>query len=213
MAEPPAPANERRRYRLRARADAVARTRQRITRAAIELHGSVGPAATTMSAVAERAGVTRATLYRHFADAPELFAACSAAWLAVHGPPDIEAWAGIADPRARVRVALRELYGYYRSTETMLSNLLRDLRALPEPQARGLAELPGLLTSTLERGWEPTPGERLRHSAIAHAVAFATWRSLRDAGLGDEEAAALMAELILGIDDGRLRIAGIREGA
>ena len=85
-------------YRLRARAAAMDRTRQRITQAAIELHGTIGPAATTMSAVAEKAGVTRATLYRHFANEDLLFTACSADWLAANPRPDLARWAAIEDP-------------------------------------------------------------------------------------------------------------------
>ena len=71
-------------YRLRARAAAMDRTRERITHAAVELHGTIGPAATTMSAVAELAGVTRATLYRHFPNEEALFTACSTDWLAAN---------------------------------------------------------------------------------------------------------------------------------
>ena len=46
-----------RKYELKKRAEQMGETRLRITEAAIELHGSVGPSRTTMSAVAERAGV------------------------------------------------------------------------------------------------------------------------------------------------------------
>src|SRR5664280_3595678 len=83
-------------YRLRARAAGMDRTRERITRAAVELHGTIGPAATTMSAVAELAGVTRATLYRHFPNEAALFTACSADWLAANPRPDPADWATIA---------------------------------------------------------------------------------------------------------------------
>ncbi len=107
------------------------RTRERITRAAIELHGTIGPAATTMSAVAEKAGVTRATLYRHFANEEALFSACSADWLAANPRPDLARWAAIDDPTERLRTALDELYAYNRSTEAMRANLLRDIDALP----------------------------------------------------------------------------------
>ena len=94
-------------YQLRARADAMDRTRARITRAAIELHGSIGPAATTMSAVAERAGVTRATLYRHFPNEGALFTACSAEWRSANPSPNPAQWAAIADPYDRLRSRCR----------------------------------------------------------------------------------------------------------
>src|SRR5215216_1744944 len=113
-------------YRKRARARQEEETRQRIAHAAMELHGSIGPARTTISAVAERAGVQRATVYRHFPDELSLFQACSGHWMELHPLPDLEAWAAIEDPDERLRVALGELYGRYRRTERMTELLLRD---------------------------------------------------------------------------------------
>src|SRR5215213_9482442 len=96
----------RRPYRKRRRAQLEAETRLRITDAAIELHGSVGPARTTISAVADRAGVQRATVYRHFPDEEALFDACSSHWMAQHPLPNVEAWKAITDPDERLRLAL-----------------------------------------------------------------------------------------------------------
>src|SRR6187200_1230029 len=93
MVEQPRITKPRRPYRLVARAAEMERTRKRITKAAIELHGTVGPAATTMSAVAQMAGVTRATLYRHFPTEDALLSACSAEWLAANPRPDLARWA------------------------------------------------------------------------------------------------------------------------
>jgi AcrR family transcriptional regulator len=103
---------ERRRYRKRRRAELEAQTRLRITEAAVELHGSVGPARTTISAVADRAGVQRATVYRHFRDEDALFEACSSHWMAQHPLPDAVAWSAIEDPDERLRTALHELYAW-----------------------------------------------------------------------------------------------------
>jgi AcrR family transcriptional regulator len=190
-------------YRLQARAAAMDRTRQRITQAAVELHGTVGPAATTMSAVAERAGVTRATLYRHFANEEALFAACSADWLAANPRPDPARWATIANPARRLRVALLELYAYNRSTEQMRANLLRDIAALPAPIRSGIAAFPAAVLAVLDNGWPEHPRAHLRRAAIAHAVAFETWRSLAREGLTDEEGAELMVRLVTSIQQGR----------
>ena len=193
---------KRRPYRLRARADAMARTRQQITTAAVELHGTVGPAATTMSAVAERAGVTRATLYRHFPNEAALFAACSREWLAAHPRPSVASWAEIADPATRIHVALRDLYGYYATAESMLGNLLRDMAALPAPVARNLAAYPGQMLDVLDVGWPGRADGRIRRAAILHAVAFETWRSLTREGLTAEEAADLLADLVVTVASG-----------
>src|SRR3954447_8273470 len=115
-----------RRYELKKRADDVAETRLRITEAAIELHGTVGPSRTTMSAVAERAGVERRTLYRHFPAEADLFAACSAHYFAANPWPDPDSWRAIPDPQRRLGRALDELYAYYERTGPMLGNVLRD---------------------------------------------------------------------------------------
>ena len=138
-------------YRLRARAEGMDRTRQRITMAAIELHGTIGPAATTMSAVAEQAGVTRATLYRHFANDEALFSACSADWLAANPRPDLARWTAIENPVERLQTALGELYAYNRSTEAMRTNLIRDIDSLPDdhPEIEGFV-LYGYLSLLLD---------------------------------------------------------------
>ena len=101
---------KKRKYELKKRADAMAGTRQRITEAAMELHGTIGPARTTVKAVAERAGVQRHTVYRHFPTEDALFIACSSHWAASNPRPDPEAWAAIGDPRERLVTALDALY-------------------------------------------------------------------------------------------------------
>src|ERR1041384_2245606 len=106
-----------RRYRKRRRAELEDGTRRRITEAAVDLHGTLGPARTTVSAVAERAGVQRATVYRHFPDEEALFAACSAHWIAAHPLPDLDAWAQIDDPDECLVVALGESYAWFERGE------------------------------------------------------------------------------------------------
>ena len=113
-------------YQLRKRADAMQDTRRRITEAAVELHGSIGPARTTLSAVAERAGVQRQTVYRHFPTEDDLFAACSQHFYDRDPPPDLGRWRETADPAERLAAALDELYAYYERTEGMYVNLFRD---------------------------------------------------------------------------------------
>jgi len=186
----------RRPYRLQARAAAMDRTRERITHAAVELHGTIGPAATTMSAVAELAGVTRATLYRHFPNEEALFTACSADWLAANPRPDPSGWGTVADPVRRLSAALDELYAYYRSTEQMRTNLLRDIAVIPERFRPGVVAFPPTTIQVLEAGWPGPAGAHLRHAAIGHAVGFETWRSLARQGLTDEEAAELMVRFV-----------------
>ncbi|MGH2953522.1 MAG: TetR/AcrR family transcriptional regulator [Solirubrobacterales bacterium] len=187
-------------YRKRLRAEQEEETRLRITEAAVDLHGSVGPARTTISAVAERAGVQRATVYRHFPDEEDLFAACSAHWASLNPPPNPGAWAELDDPDERLRRALTELYPWYASVEQMLANTSRDLPLVPA--MRRAAEEFGrwyeVAGEALIRG-RPERGARRRRAkaAIGHALAFETWRSLvREQGLSDRDAVELMSGLV-----------------
>jgi AcrR family transcriptional regulator len=184
-----------RKYEQRRRAQAQDETRRRIAAATAELHATVGPARTTISAIAERAGVQRLTVYRHFPTDRELFAACSAHWLAGSPPPDPSAWPGIADPGERLTTALRALYRWYRDNEGMIGNTERDA-----PQLPALAEIADparFLEPVREILLAGRAGGRDDRAAIGHALAFSTWRSLaRDEGLSDDEAAALMTRLV-----------------
>src|SRR5689334_5433138 len=123
--------DERRQYRMKRRAELEAATRRRITESTVELHGTVGPAHTSISAIAEHAGVRRSTVYRHFPDETALFAACSSHWRTANPVPELRDWEAIDDPGARLRTALEQLYAHYRRTERMRENLLRDEKTMP----------------------------------------------------------------------------------
>ena len=192
--------NHKRPYRKKKRAELEEETRRRITESAVELHGTVGPSHTSMSAVAERAGVRRSTLYRHFPDEAALFEACSSHWSAANPPPDPGAWAAIADPDERLERVLEDLYAFYRHTERMLANLIRD-EATNENVRRHFSAFHGYLDAArdvLIRGRRERGQERARvRAAIGHALAFETWRSLvREQGLGNVQAARLMSGLV-----------------
>jgi AcrR family transcriptional regulator len=192
--------DQKRQYRMKRRAEQEAETRLRITESAVELHGTLGPAATSVSAVAEHAGVRRSTVYRHFPDEAALFGACSAHWAAQNPPPDITAWERLADPEERLATALAELYAYYGRNAEMLENLLRDAPKVPvvaelmEPFAQFLAAATEVLLRG--RGTRGKARER-RRAAIGHALAFPTWHDLtRAQGLDDAAAADLMTRLV-----------------
>jgi AcrR family transcriptional regulator len=189
-----------RKYELKQRATEMAETRRRIAEAAVELHGTLGPARTTLSAVAKRAGVQRHTVYRHFPTEADLFAACSAHYLSEYPWPDLEPWSSIGDPKQRLARALEELYAYYERTEPMFSNVLRDaelvdaLRPTLLPLQAFLAEAVEILAC----GW-PSRGPRRRvlAAALRHAVDFQTWRSLAaDTAIGRTEAVELVTALV-----------------
>src|SRR5438034_6499517 len=118
--------SQKRRYELKARAEGQRRTRERIVQATMALHEEVGPARTTVAEIARRAGVQRLTVYNHFPEDAELFAACSGHWVARHPPPDPGPWAAVADPDARLRRALLETYAWFEQAEPMLRHVERD---------------------------------------------------------------------------------------
>jgi AcrR family transcriptional regulator len=188
-----------RKYELKKRAEQMGETRLRITEAAIELHGAVGPSRTTLSAVAERAGVERRTLYRHFPTEADLFTACSTHYFAANPWPELDGWRAIRDPRERLERALDELYAYYERTEPMFSNVLRDAefvdfaRDAVAPLYAYLEEAAEILIIGRQvRG-------RRRHlvgGALRHALAFSTWRSLSANDIGRSDAAKLSTALV-----------------
>jgi AcrR family transcriptional regulator len=190
-----------RRYRKRERAMQEAETRLRITEAVMELHRTVGPANTTVTDVAKKAGVGRMTVYNHFPTDYELIEACSTHWSELNPLPDPQRWAGIADPEERLDVALRELYAWYSQTEDMMGNVLRDAPIVP-----ALGELMeerwfALIASMVEvlakgRGVRGGRAKRVR-AAIRLAVDFSSWRTLTvQGGLADDAAAALAARAV-----------------
>ena len=187
-------------YRKRRRAEQEERTRERITEAAVELHGTVGPARTTISGIAERAGVQRATVYRHFPTEEDIFAACSAHYRAQNPPPDPTKWASISDPALRLRTALAEMYRYYARTEPMRETTSRDAPLVPamSEALKSVSDYLETAAQALLRG-RPERGAARRRvaAAIGHALAFPTWQSLiRGQGLDEPEAVAVMAAMV-----------------
>ena len=188
-----------RKYEKKRRAEQESETRRRIVEAVFALHGEIGPARTTIKAIAERAGVERLTVYRHFGDEGAIFAACDAHFRSETPPPDPAACADIVDPAERLRAALVAFYGFYRRGESMIANAERDAVGLPA-LAVLMAPRDAILAAVREdllAAW--AIGDRARTrlaAAIAHALRFDTWRSLaRVEGLEDAEAAELMVDL------------------
>ena len=185
---------------MKRRADAQEATRLRIIESAVELHRTLGPSQTTMAAVAQRAGVQRSTLYRHFPDEAALFDSCRAHWYASHPPPDLDRWRDVAATQERLVAALTELYAWYRSTGTMLDVLIRDETLVP-----AVGQQFGAFHTRLDEAHDVLlagrglrGGSRARVSAALRlALKFESWRALcREGGLQDRQAADLMAALV-----------------
>jgi AcrR family transcriptional regulator len=178
---------------MRRRAQRVDETRERITEAAVRLHTTVGPSRASIAAIAEAAGVTRLTVYRHFADLDAVYLACMAHWAARNPRPDADAWRAVSGLEPRARRAFTELYAWFGEHADALDPINRDLAAMPasararreagsRAQADAIAYGPSL--DVTNRGSEL----RLLLAVARHLVEYATWRSLAvDQGLGARE--------------------------
>ena len=187
---------------MRRRAELIDQTRQRITEAAVRLHTTVGPAHTSIASVAEEAGVTRLTVYRHFGDMDTLFQACRAHWLAQDPPPNPTMWAAVSDPEGRARLAFSQLYGWYRKRGEALYPIARDASSLPltAQQARD-ADNRRLGDAIVGGAAGPGRDRHRRLRAVArHLADFMTWRSLVvSQGLEDHEAVDAAVRMLMAI--------------
>ena len=187
-------------YRQTRRAEARAETRRRIVAAAIQLHTTVGPARTTISAIAKRAGVERLTVYRHFPREEELFRACVTDGWERFPPPDHRPWARIADPERRLRTALTELYAYYDAVGDGLLVIVHDLPRVPTLAALNAPYFAkwNEMRDVLARGWDRRGRRRQALvAAIAHSLDLSTWESLvRRQGLPEAAAVELLTRLV-----------------
>jgi AcrR family transcriptional regulator len=184
------------------RAESVDQTRQRITDAAVRLHTTVGPSATSMSAVAEAAGVTRLTLYRHFPSKEALFGACMGHWRSMHPPPDPDAWRDISSFRARASTAIDELYSWYAQNGDELYPIYRDAAFTPQSNQRARRATNDRIVAALLGDASPaTAGGRVK-AALGHVVSFWTWRSLSvEQSLSTEGAARMALQFVLAVAD------------
>lgn len=182
-------------YTLKRRAEQQADTRRRIVEAAVGLHGSVGPAATTFSMVAERAGVQRHTLYAHFPDERSLLMACSGLAMERWPPPDAAPWRSIADRRERLRTGLQEIYGWYERNAELTACVMRDAEVHPL-----VREINMLRFGPYVAAYNDVLGEKLnaaQRAVLTLALSFFTWRTLvRESGLKEAAAVAAMVQAI-----------------
>ena len=188
-----------RKLHLRARALRQSETRQRITQATVELHQKHGPLHTSITAIAQRAGVERLTVYRHFPDEASLHQACQQHFFAAHALPNLALWREISTFPNRLEVGVADLYEYWDQTHEMFSSVLRDHEVDPERSGAGVVTFMSLARDALLEGQDVSGhlGQILR-AVVGHAVHFYTWRSLvREQGLSNADAARLMCEMII----------------
>jgi len=183
-------------YQKKKRAEGEAETRRRIVEATVALHTSIGPARTTISAIAAKAGVQRHTVYSHFPEEDTLFAACTSHWASLHPFPPAEPWEAAADPLQRLDLALRDVWAWYAEVESDLERFFRDAGLVPAVQAdmNRYAERLAAVADRLAAGHN---GTGVLRAAVGHALAFETWRSLvRREGLTTDAAVDAMLTLV-----------------
>ena len=182
-------------YTLKKRAEQQAETRRRIVEAAVDLHSSVGPALTTLSQVAERAGVQRPTLYAHFPDERSLYMACSGLTMERDPLPDAETWRTVEDQRERLSVGLLAIYGWYERNAELAACVLRDAEYHPLTR-----EIAALRFGPYWAAYQEVLGAKLslkQRVVLGLALNFFTWRTLvREGGLEQEAAVRTMVNAI-----------------
>lgn len=191
-----------RKYTKTRRAEQQDETRERIVEAAVKLHEALGPAKTSIKAIAEEAGVQRLTVYRHFPDDVSLFQACTSHYLGLHPPPDMAEWAEVVQASERSVTALTAMCRYYRQTEKMWTVAYRDvdqLEALQGPMALFEAYL-DQVSDDLVKAWNETgTAKKYLQATVRHALRFSTWKSLKTAKLTDKKIAELVQTWLAGI--------------
>lgn len=191
-----------RRYTKRKRAETEAQTRLRIVETAVDLHQTQGGDNTTISEIARKAGVGRATLYRHFPDELSLLSACTSHYLTQHPPPDPETWAKVSDPGQRLELGLTETYAYHRETERMMAVAEREVKSNPvlaslmEPLEAYWARARQVLAA----GWtEDAEGDAVIEAYIGLALSLSTWQFLTRQGLSDTDCVRLFLRTVVGL--------------
>jgi len=188
---------KKRKYNKTRRAEQQDETREKIVEATVALHEQLGPANTSIKAIAEKAGVQRLTVYRHFPDDDSLFQACTSHYLGQHPPPNMADWLTIEDPAERSRTALLAFYQYFRSTEGMWSVAYRDFDKVKamQPAMNQFQAYLDQVRDDLLASWKLKPAEKKSLAiTLRHCLRFTTWVSLKNEGLSDKK----IVELVMG---------------
>lgn len=192
---------KKRKYKQNTRAEQAQETREKIVAAAVKLHEALGPANTSIKAIAETAGVQRLTVYRHFPDDVSLFEACTSHWFGLHPPPPVADVDDPIDPQRQTEKTLLALYCYYRETERMWFVALHDVEELealrgPMDMAEGYFDS---MRDELLNAWKPKAAIKKQLSmTLRHCLRFSTWRSFKAEKLSDKKIVELVMHWLPG---------------
>jgi AcrR family transcriptional regulator len=184
---------------MKKRAQAVEETRNQIVWATMQLHAEKGAAATSQADIAARAGVSAATVYRHFPTLGSLVRACGTqVWMAVSPPRPEDAerlFAGLGTTRERLQRFVEEVSAFYRRAWRALESAREERSRVPELDEdlrwvdAGLEAL-AREALALERAEEP------KVQLLLALTDFGVWKSLRDHGVPEDGAVSILATLL-----------------
>ena len=179
-----------RRYQLGRRAETTGETRRRIVEATFNLHAERGIADTSMTAIAERAGVSVGTVYHHFPSYADAIAACGA-YTAEHAPaPTAALFEGAATRQERVACLARALFDYYERVPA-LESVRRDRQLTPTLEAFARDEVRNRRKLAAQAVAPDGPA-----ALVAAILDIDVYRSLRREGFGTADAADRVAALL-----------------
>lgn len=200
-----------RRYEMRGRAAAVEQTRQRIVEAAIRVFAERTAAASTMEDVAAEAGVSSATVYRHFRDFDGLADACAetAFNIAEVPTPEVAArqFADLSGVTAKVERFIAISCDCYERAGAWLAAERRErhLPAFARTVGREEAALDAIVRGLLE----PVGADAVTTATVKALVDFPFWQALVAAGVAMPDIPSLMFQLVAD----QLHRAGLADGA
>lgn len=184
-----------RQYSMEVRAAQAARTRERILDAALAGYRERGIGATSLQAVARRAGVSASTILNHFGSAEELARVVVRQLAETLKVPDDSDWAERGRSR-RIRRLVREMFAFYDRSAPWFEIFRAELNVDP-----ALREGEAAFWQAIQDLYRRVFGDALNDPHVRGAVFGlthpATVTALRASGLTPESAAELIASTLI----------------
>ena len=179
------------------RAQTSTATRQRILDATLELYKEVGIGATTLTAVAERADVSRGTVLNHFGSAEGLLGATVDRIVQTLELPDDRIYDGLASRDDRIRAYVAAMIGFQQRTSHLWPIFKDELErpAVREREAAYWAALAKLQAAALGEDLARDARANATLTSVIHPATVGTFLwSFEQAGLDPQLALPLLGE-------------------
>jgi len=189
-------------YRARRRSNRSEQTRDRITSAVRDLLAEGTFHESTVEEVAERAGISRATLYQHFRSRVDLVDAICDTFAVNPALIEVRAAVELADPEAALAETMAHCVGFWSSEDSVLTQLYgvtaidpaaRDLVERQREDRRG--EMKRLARHLHATGrLRSSIGQRRATELLMVLTSYETFRELRQSGLTQRELTTALQE-------------------